>query len=470
VKSIQPVLIALLTSLLLLPSAGSWAQDEAAEAPEATEPPPAAAADPAEADADASAAKPQSSCVECHSQQDKSKEILSQFSGSIHAELDFGCADCHGGDDSSMDLMTAKDPAKGYIGKPDRSKIPELCGRCHSDATRMKQYGNVRTDQLSLYKTSAHGIALFSKGDTNVAVCTDCHTVHDIQRVNNPKSTVHKLKQAETCAQCHGKPELMDKYELSADIPGEYLAGEHAIRIFEHDDMGAPVCSDCHGSHGATPPGVATIQNVCGNCHLATEKQYNSSPHAQAFADLGLGRCIVCHSQHKLEKPSDDFLSAEATPSCLVCHTEDSEQYKTIAAMRKTITDIKGLHEEAAALVEETEHETHLSMYEMIPQVEQINTLLLKARGLQHAGDLKLMEDNLGEAHASFGTIEAFTVKLLERSKFNKTMVILLAVLLLGFGIFMFVYRRLVLDQIHPWVSYEGAPVDAGANQHSKEG
>ena len=144
----------------------------------------------------------------------------------------------------------------------------------------------------------------------------------------------------------------------------------------------------------------------------------------------------------------------------MMCHTDDTPEYSKITAMMDTIIEIKGMHEKAENLVEDTEHTTHLSMHEMIPRVEQVRTHLLTARILQHATNVEEMQTNRDEAKSQFEEIQAFTVKLLERSKFNKKMVAWLAVLLIAFGFLLLLYRKYVLDIQFPWQPYEGPPLD----------
>ena len=95
---------------------------------------------------------------------------------------------------------------------------------------------------------------------------------------------------------------------------------------------------------------------------------------------------------------------------------------------------------------------------EMIPRVEQIRTHLLTARILQHSTEVDDMLENRDAATSQFDEIKAFTVKLIERAKFNKNMVLLLAGLLIAFGLLMLAYRKWVLDVQFPWQPYEGPP------------
>src|SRR5208282_619326 len=113
-------------------------------------------------------------CLDCHGALDPPLQVTAeQFARDIHAQKGLTCASCHGGDPTKAD-MDAMSKAAGFRGKVQRGQIPELCGRCHSDSSFMRQYNpSLRTDQLSQYKTSVHGQRL-AHGDTKVAVCIDC--------------------------------------------------------------------------------------------------------------------------------------------------------------------------------------------------------------------------------------------------------------------------------------------------------
>ena len=472
-----PAAISILCMLALALLPASWApgQDEASPAPgqaSAGQAPDEGAATPEESRPrlerlpprveETDTSKPAfNSCAECHKLLGGADErIVDDFRSSVHAELGFGCQDCHGGDPTTMLYRVAMSPEKGFTGKPDRKRVLDVCSRCHSDPSFMRQYGAIRTDQLSLYKTSVHGQALFERNDTNVAVCSDCHTAHHILRVKDPKSSVFKKNVPQTCGHCHGDAALMGRYGLDYTIPAQYLDSVHGQRLMEQGDLGAPVCNDCHGNHGAVPPGVSSIEHVCGQCHLQTEKYYDQSKHAAAFAALGLGRCVVCHNQHSLPPPTADYLNPQATPGCVNCHPANSKEYKTIAAMQDNIKQIDRMHNQAEALVEETEKTTHLSMVEMTPQVEQLNTKMLNGRVLQHETNLPDMEANTQQAATQFKAIQEFTLKLINRSKFNKGMVAVLAALLFAYGVFILLYKKMVLDRVIPWQYYEGPPVE----------
>ena len=112
----------------------------------------------------------------------------------VHTANGLSCSDCHGGDRTSDDPTVAMSRAKGFIGKPKRTAIPQLCAKCHASPDYMRRFRpQQRVDQFELYKTSVHG-KLLASGDENVATCIDCHSVHDIRAVKDAMAPVHPLR------------------------------------------------------------------------------------------------------------------------------------------------------------------------------------------------------------------------------------------------------------------------------------
>jgi hypothetical protein len=385
-------------------------------------------------------------CIECHEKMGGIyAKLVADFRNSTHWEMGMGCIDCHGGDPTSGDVSVAMSPDNGYIGIPDRAKIIEVCGSCHSNPEYMKKFSNIRTDQVELYKTSIHGKQFFENGDVNVAVCIDCHSSHLITGSANPLSSTNKGNIPKTCGRCHADQELMSQYGISAEVVDDYMAGYHGQLYFEEKEIAAPVCVDCHGTHGAAPPGVDTIHNVCGTCHLRTEQYYAQGAHNEAFKSAGLPKCITCHDNHKLERPTDSLISSTQKGGCMSCHTKDSGANDSIETILASLGAIRDMHSEAEELVETTERVTHLSMLEMEPKVGEIETKLLTARVLQHGADIESITENQNEAAAAFEEIKNFTVKLIERGKRVKRHVLFIGALLFVYGLMMLYYTKVVL-------------------------
>ena len=256
------------------------------------------------------AALPDSSCVVCHS------ELREAYTKSVHTAAGVGCTACHGGVVQTLDMKKAH--SGDFRKTPTRREIPTLCNDCHSDPDRMRPYG-LPIDQMLYYRASEHGKA-WLRGEDRTAVCTDCHGTHDILRVDDPRSPLAPERVPETCGRCHGNPELMRRYGLSASIPERYRASIHFQRVQE-GYPNAPTCVTCHTGHGAAPPGVMHIEELCGKCHPQTARAFRLSPHEKAFAEEAFPFCSTCHGTHETRR----FNAQTFLESCENCHTRGEE-------------------------------------------------------------------------------------------------------------------------------------------------
>ena len=261
------------------------------------------------------------SCLDCHSALPEPLGVTQEkFSHDIHAQKGLTCAGCHGGDPTSDDPDKAMSRKAGWKGKIDRKQIPQLCGSCHSDPAYMRQFNpSLRTDQLDQYHSSVHG-KRFAAGDAKVAVCTDCHSVHDLRAPSDPESTVNPVNVATTCARCHADASYMKGYSIPTDQFAKYSTSVHHDAIAVRGDLSAPTCTTCHGNHGATPPGVDKVQNVCATCHAFQAQMYDKSSHKKAFQAASLPGCVVCHSNHGIVHPTDAKLGTGTEAVCMQCH------------------------------------------------------------------------------------------------------------------------------------------------------
>ncbi len=279
-------------------------------------------------------------CLDCHGVLDPPLQITqAKFSQDIHAKKGLTCTSCHGGDPTKAD-MDAMSKAAGFRGKIQHNQIPELCGRCHSDAAFMRKYNpSLRTDQLSQYKTSVHGKRLL-QGDGKVAVCIDCHGVHDLRAASDPRSRINPLNIEETCSRCHSDPKYMEGYGIPTDQYASYKRSVHHEAMVVRGDLSAPTCTTCHGNHGATPPGVDSVRNVCANCHVFQAQMYDKSTHKAAFQAAGLPGCVVCHSNHGVTVPTDAKLGTGPEAVCMRCHKPGDACDQARAKMLHDLTQL----------------------------------------------------------------------------------------------------------------------------------
>jgi predicted CXXCH cytochrome family protein len=139
-------------------------------------------------------------CARCHS------AIYDTYRGSVHGAALTGqgnldvptCIDCHG-------VHNIQNPTTARF----RNETPQLCAKCHTNKTLMSKYG-LTTDVLDTYVSDFHGttVTLFEQispdTPTNKPVCTDCHGVHDISRVENPATGIAiKENLLVRCQRCH---------------------------------------------------------------------------------------------------------------------------------------------------------------------------------------------------------------------------------------------------------------------------
>jgi cytochrome c1 len=145
-------------------------------------------------------AKIAQTCARCHSQ------IYDEYSTSVHGAAAIGennpdvpvCTTCHG-------VHMIEDPRTTEF----RLSSPRMCGDCHTDGSIMDKYG-LSTEVYNTYVSDFHGttVTLFEKEtpdqETNKAVCYDCHGVHNILSVSDPKKGLQvKQNMLQACQRCH---------------------------------------------------------------------------------------------------------------------------------------------------------------------------------------------------------------------------------------------------------------------------
>jgi hypothetical protein len=320
------------------------------------------------------AAEP-TSCVICHSDEERtgSLRIVELYREGVHAEVGLACHDCHGGNPDpalAADPEAAMDPSFGpspFVGAPERREVPGFCGRCHSDPVVMRRFDpGARVDQEREYWTSHHGIAL-EQGDPRVATCIDCHGAHGILRSDDPDAPIYPTRVAETCAGCHADPTTMEGYiardgrPLPVDQYALWRRSVHAAALLEREDLSAPTCNDCHGNHGATPPDVNSVAQMCGRCHGREGQLFRNSLKSEGFArhnaflaDAGeegcaachaepepqaelrgihsLGECVACHGNHGVVRPTVAMLSPLPDTPCAFCHEAPNPELEPLIA------------------------------------------------------------------------------------------------------------------------------------------
>lgn len=336
-------------------------------------------------------------CLKCHVE----NEILpADFSeDDVHQRIEIGCEGCHGGDPLNTNEETSMSKSKGFVGKPARVNIPAFCGKCHSDIEYMRKFQpRISTDQVAQFYTSHHG-ELLKKGDDNVANCVSCHTAHSILPASDPRSSVHAFNIPATCNSCHGDKEIMKPYNVATDQFEKYKNSIHGKSLLENLDTGSPACNDCHGNHGAQPPGITSIANVCGLCHKNNMDYFNKSKMKLVFEEQEIHACDECHGYHLVEKTSDSMIGVGEESICLNCHEEQDAGYLASKEIGEMVNSLAAMYETGIEKLQEVKIKG-MNDVEIEYQLKQTKHKLIQTRTSVHSFDTEEVKRNSDEGIA----------------------------------------------------------------------
>jgi nitrate/TMAO reductase-like tetraheme cytochrome c subunit len=263
-------------------------------------------------------------CGNCHG------DVVATYDHSVHGAARAkgvadvpSCMSCHGGPHSLRRHTDPASPVYPLI-------LPRTCGACHGDAALAQRHGIPVADAYQLYMDSIHGRALTRSGLLVAANCSSCHGSHDILPKRDPASKVYKTNIPSTCGACHAGVE--DAYfqgvhgrALKAGLAGAPICidchtahqiarvetepwklqivkecgscHEESLKTYRDTFHGqitnlgfTPVarCSDCHGSHRVLPASdpqstiaPANLVTTCKKCHPRANANFvRFSPHA----------------------------------------------------------------------------------------------------------------------------------------------------------------------------------------------
>ena len=336
-------------------------------------------------------------CVVCHQDLELFPEDFNE--NDIHLQRGLSCAGCHGGDPSAEDQYAAMNPRKGYIGIPAKNARVNLCGKCHSNVEIMRNYQpRIATDQLQQYYTSVHGTR-YRNGDGKVADCVDCHSAHAILAAADPRSTVHPFNVPAMCSKCHGNGDYMRSYFLSVDQLRQYEGSVHGVALLQKHDVAAPACNDCHGNHGAMPPGAESVSHVCGMCHANTMQYFATSPMGEEFQHIEFHACESCHGYHDIKPATDEMIGVGGGAICVECHSSGDRGYE----VAKKISDYINSLAELIASAEEKSLEVQrkgMDDVEIGFTLQEANQSLIKSRSILHTFTVDQVREIVDEGNA----------------------------------------------------------------------
>ncbi|MDH3890283.1 MAG: cytochrome c3 family protein [candidate division Zixibacteria bacterium] len=259
-------------------------------------------------------------CSNCH------PEIVDIYKTGMHGTLaDRGdedapsCTDCHGIHDirEKLDKLSPTFP----------TNVPELCGKCHREGNQaaVRYYnGAEHPDHIvENYRMSIHGKGLLQSGLIVTAMCTDCHTAHHVLPHDDPESSIHHDKIAETCANCHH------------GIYEQFTSSVHSPTVTDTDKP-LPNCKDCHQSHTISRADKVdfrlTLRDQCGGCHEEVTESYFETFHGKV-SKLGYSaaaQCYDCHGAHNIlppDNPKSTLARQHIVETCGKCHSGSHRQF-----------------------------------------------------------------------------------------------------------------------------------------------
>ncbi len=273
-------------------------------------------------------------CLECHGQPGQTYplqngDLLDLYvppelhRNSVHGQMGYACVQCH--------RQVGEYPHPPFQAADRRDATLQLnavCQHCHSH-------------QYEQAQDSVHALAL-AAGQRQAAVCVDCHTAHEVRRLNDPQ-TRRLLPDAhiwvpERCALCHNA------------IYQKYLTSVHGSALTQ-GNLDVPTCIDCHGVHNIEDPRTNYFRlrspSICAHCHtnpqimskygLSTEvlNTYVSDFHGTTTviferlapdAPVNTPVCTDCHGIHDIVSTRDPEsglqMRGNLLARCQVCHPD----------------------------------------------------------------------------------------------------------------------------------------------------
>lgn len=256
-------------------------------------------------------------CAACHA------EIGTVFQKSIHGVLDAKkdpnaptCKECHG----THGVLGKTNPASTTF----PTNVPKLCARCHREGEKAAvRYVGSEHNIINHYTESIHGKGLMESGLTVTAMCTSCHTAHNVRPSSDSLSSVNRANVPTMCGQCHH------------GIEEQFEASVHSTLV-THTDKALPVCIDCHSAHTIRRTDqtgfMLEIMNQCGRCHKAIAETYFDTYHGKV-SRLGYtktAKCYDCHGAHDIlpvTDPRSHVSLQNVVTTCKKCHPGASRQF-----------------------------------------------------------------------------------------------------------------------------------------------
>lgn len=291
-------------------------------------------------------------CGQCH------RHTSKVFSKSLHGRavaqndpLAPRCYTCHG-KHNILPVSDKNSPA--YV-----LNVPNTCSKCHREGSAMVT-SLADVDPYAIqenYSMAIHADGVYRKGLTVTAVCTSCHTAHNVLPATSSASTISRANVVKTCMKCHVnvavahakivRADLWEKEPLKAPACVECHSPHKTRRVLYDENMSDFVCMKCHEKTGLKKKGADGVEKslfvdakdfvysvhrkrhvACVKCHVNMD--HNNKP---VCKDSGPVDCSICHiDQEKLYQASTHGVllarGDDNAPGCSDCHGSHNIQAK----------------------------------------------------------------------------------------------------------------------------------------------
>jgi predicted CXXCH cytochrome family protein len=223
----------------------------------------------------------------------------------------------------------------------------------------------------------------------------------------------------------------MAPYKIPTDQLEKYRQSVHWKTIAVKRDLSAPTCNDCHGNHGASPPGVSSVVNVCGQCHPVNTELFNKSPHSQIFLQMGIPGCASCHSNHAIQETSDAMLRPGDKSVCTTCHPPGSSGANLSANMLGAIERLQKSYDTSLTLLKNAEH-AGMEVSQPLFELTEAKTALIKARAVVHSFDQAMLDKEIAGGLTVSVKAHGRGVKALDELQFRRKGLAISALIIVG--------------------------------------
>lgn len=179
---------------------------------------------------------------------------------------------------------------------------------------------------------------------------------------------------------------MMFLHDLPTTAYDDYSVSVHGVALAEKGDLSSPTCNDCHGNHGAIPPGVRSVKMVCGQCHPNNQQIFEQTKMGKAVEERGFHACVICHGNHKIVHPTDDMISMEGLGVCARCHVTGDAGAEQAVLMRSALDQLIEAIVEAEEEVADAEN-LGMEVDDALFDIQGAREVLIKSRTMIHSLD-----------------------------------------------------------------------------------